>query len=191
MTVEYQYIQVRSNKTTRYRMLDILNKLFGFPVLFVVNMIIYHILIILTTAYLKIELPSKVMVVLGAGDVQAVSNQMDAVQTNVAVFVNVLFLIIILILDLILLLILKKEFKFLKLTNKKIIFLELAIFTIGIFNPYVRTALFFFSVNTLQITVAYRFFIKKWVVFQYVFILGSYILIFEYIYHIIKYLVVV
>lgn len=186
MNGQYEYIQVKEPFNPILFLSKVQKTLFGQPTNFLWAMIIYHVLILLFTFTLQQEMPGKVMLRLGLGDVGAVNAEMHAINSLKAIVTNWIFLGVILFLDFALLLILKAEFKSLKLTYKKIFILEIVIFLVGVFNPYVRTALLFFSANTLQITIAYRWFIKKWVLFQYFFILGSYILILKLLFYVFK-----
>lgn len=106
-----------------------------------------------------IEVPAKVWVTLGLGDVNAMEHSMNNLETFQTSFNNLIFLAVILFLDFALLIILKSEIKSLHLTYSKILLIELGIFILGVINPYIRTGLFFFSTNTLQIAVAYRWLI--------------------------------
>lgn len=186
MDTEYEYEYVKIHEPFNYRIFlsKAQKKLFGKPTNFLLAMIIYHVFILLFTFALHQEMPGKVMLRLGEGDVSAVNAEMHAINSLQAIVTNWIFLGGILFLDFALLLILKTEFKSLNLTFRKILLIELLIFLVGVFNPYVRTALLFFSANTLQITIAYRWFIKKWLLFQYFFILGSYILILKLLWYI-------
>lgn len=185
MDCKYEYQRIREPFNTRVFLDKVQKKLFGNPTNFIWAMIIYHILILLFTFSLQQEIPAKVMLRLGLGDVTAVNAEMQAVQSLQHSITNILFLAIVLFLDFALLVILRSEFKPLHLTYGKIMILELLIFLAGILNPYIRTALLFFSANTLQIAIAYRWLIKKWVVFQYFFLLGSYILILKLLFYVI------
>jgi len=181
---EYEYVKVPEPFNFKLFVSKAQKWLFGRPTNFLWAMIIYHLLILFFTFTLVQEIPGKVMLRLGLGDVGAVTAEMEAINSLQAIVTNWIFLGVILFLDFALLLILKAEFKSLNLTFKKIFILEILIFLVGIFNPYVRTALLFFSANTLQITIAYRWFIKKWLPFQYFFILGSYILILKLLFYV-------
>ncbi len=182
--MEYEYVRTKNKFNFSSFRKKFLKWAFDNPTRFVSNMIFYHVLIIIFTIGFKIAVPAKVMLQLGLGDVAAVENEMNTIQNWQSTFVNILFLTIILFLDFALLLIIKSEAKSLKMTYFHIFILEIIIFIIGIFNPYVRTGLFFFSANTLQIAIAYRWFIKKWIIFQYFFIAGSYILILKLLFYI-------
>lgn len=183
--VQYEYVKVKEPFNFYAFLKKLRIRLFENPTQFLWNMIFYHIEILFFTFLLRAEMPGKVILRLGLGDVSAVYAEMHAIQTWQSIVTNWLFLGVILFLDFALLLILKSEFKWLKLSYKKILILELLVFLAGYFNPYVRTALLFFSANTLQITIAYRWFIKKWKFFQYFFIAGSYILILRLLFHVV------
>ncbi len=174
---EYEFVLRKEPFNWRVSGKSAIKWLFADPARFIWNMGTYHVLILMVTIGLGVEVPANVILKLGMGDVSAVANEMQAVQTLQHSITNILFLMIILFLDFGLLTVLKYEFKSLRLTFTKIFILELIIFSVGIVNPYVRTGLFFFSANTLWIATAYRWFIKRWVLFQYFFLNGSYILI--------------
>ncbi len=181
---KYEYIKVKEPFNFVIFRSKAQKWLFGNPTRFIWNMGTYHALVLMFILVFGIEVPAKVMLQLGMGDVAAVDAEMHAINSLQGIVTNWIFLGVILFLDFALLLILKSEFKGLKLDYTKIIIIEILVFLLGIFNPYVRTALMFFSANTLQITIAYRWFIKKWVVFQYFFILGSYILILKLLFYV-------
>lgn len=182
--MEYEFVRTKNKFNFSSFKKKLFKYLFNNPTRFVSNMVFYHVVIMISTIIFGIAVPAKVMLQLGLGDVDAVRNEMDTIQNWESTFVNILFLMIILFLDFALLLIIKSEVKSLNMTYFHILILEILIFIIGIFNPYVRTGLFFFSANTLQIAIAYRWFIKKWIVFQYFFIAGSYILILKLLFYI-------
>lgn len=150
--------------------------IFGRPESYIYLMIIYHVLIALATYLLNRNVPSKVFVYLDVRDIDFVQKSMVDMD-NMGSFVSKITLVVILFCDFALLTILKYELPKLNLTTFKIILLEVPIFIIGYYSAPIRTMLLFFSLNTLQISVAYRWFIKKYKLFQYFFILGALILI--------------
>ncbi len=187
--MEIEYVRIKQPFNFSLFRKKTLKWLFNNPTQFIWNMLTYHVLIIIITIGFGIYVPAKVMLQLGLGDVDAVRNEMNTIQNWESTFVNILFLAVILFLDFTLLLIIKSEVKSIKMTYTHIFILEILIFVVGIFNPYVRTGLFFFSANTLQIAIAYRWFIKKWIVFQYFFIAGSYILILKLLFYVLWYVI--
>lgn len=200
--MEYEYVRAKTPLNIHTLRRELTSFLFGNPAQFVWNMIGYHILILAATFSMGIEIPAKVMLKLGMGDVAAVNAEMQSIGFLQSSITNILFLAIILFLDFALLLIIKSELNILKnkgkdnlmgfklpqLTIGKILLLEVPIFILGLWNPFIRTGLFFFSANTLQIAIAYKWFIKKWTFFQYFFIAGSYILILRLLWFIVAYL---
>ncbi len=174
---KYEYVKVRGDFNF-YQLTNRFQKwFFGNKLRFVWNMGLYHLLIIVLSLIFGQEMPGKVIIHLGMGDVSAINAEMNAIQSWQGIINNLLFLAIILFLDFALLIIIKSEFNSLKLTYGKIIILEIFVFMAGVMNPYVRTALFFFGANTLQIAIAYKWFIKKWIGWQYFFVAGSSVLI--------------
>lgn len=182
--MEYEYVRIKNKFNFSSFRKKALRWAFSNPTRFVWNMGFYHTLIIIFTIGFGLYVPAKVMLQLGLGDVAAVQTEMNMIQNWESTFTNILFLTIILFLDFALLLIIKSEVKSLKMSYFHIFILEALIFIIGIFNPYVRTGLFFFSANTLQIAIAYRWFIKKNIIAQYFFIAGSYVLILKLLFYI-------
>jgi hypothetical protein len=182
--MEYEFVKVKQKFNLTLFRKKAIKWLISDPTHFLWNMGIYHVLIIIFTLGFGLAVPAKVMLQLGMGDVAAVQQEMTIIQNWKTTFNNVLFLLIILTLDLGLLIIIKSEFKHLNLSWSKIAILEVIIFALGIVNPYVRTGLFFFSANTLQIAIAYRWMIKKWIGFQYFFVVGSTILILKLIFYV-------
>ena len=173
----YEFVRIKEPFILKDFLFKTFKFLFSKPELFLVAMIAYHLLIYIFTIATGQEMPAKVWLVLGSGDVASVEREMESIGSLKSIITNWIFLAVILILDFALLIIIKSEFKSLKLTYPKILLLEIGLFALGVMNPYVRTGLLFFSANTLQIAIAYRWFIKKWFVFRYFFLAGAYALI--------------
>lgn len=191
-TIQYEYIRIKEPFNIHTFLKNLRIRLFENPMQFVWNMMFYHAEILFFTLALGQEVPAKVVLRFGMGDIAAVEAEMHAINSLQAIVTNWMFLGVILFLDFALLIIIKSELNLMnkqgkqvpQLTYGKIMILEVVISLAGFFNPYIRTGLFFFSANTLQVAIAYKWFIKKWKFFQYFFIAGSYILIFKLLFYV-------
>ncbi len=196
-----QYIFVKSEKQTfnihRFQR-NLFRRLFQNPFVYVYNMIVYHALILFAAFGLGINVPAKVAVQLGIGAVDAIAYENQAL-SDLFTWTSFIFLSMILFFDFALLKILKDEIKPKPgecdkngmpvkeiLTYPRIMAIEVLIFIIGILNPYIRTGMFFFSGNTLQVVIAKKWIMKKWSPAKYFFIIGSYGLIAQLLIYLIK-----
>jgi len=135
-----------------------IEKLFSKDVYYLYAMTLYHFLIILY-AIVGYQHDSKVFYTLTLmGSQQDISHMYSSIES---ILYNYLVVIIILILDIIFLILVMKEFKFLMLSYKKIIAVEIILLTISIFVPSFRDIMFFLSLNSLQIYIVYRLILKN------------------------------
>jgi len=144
-------------------------------------MTVYHILIILSLYYLEKEFANHVWFSLSL-QLQDIFTELSTIQYLAQ---KMLWITIIILLDLFLLTIFMIEFERLNLTVKKIVLLEIVIFSVSFYSLIVRDVMFFLSINTLQIYLVFK--TMKYIPFlKIVFITGAYIYIFQLIYAILK-----
>jgi hypothetical protein len=153
---------------------------------YLILMTIYHLQILLL-AFIGIETTTHTflpMISASHANSLSVLNYRFSFSSFNAIF----FTLVILVLDFAFLFIIKKEINhyeqtrqvhfFFKLTNTKIIIIEIIVLMMSMGNPTLRASIYFMSFNTFQIYVIYRL-IFKLKIFNPVIILGVYIAIIE------------
>lgn len=147
------------------------------PIFYIYNMSIYHIFIIIFTLFLGIKINSQTFVQLSIESIK-----IDITQNF---FKSLVFSTVIIILDLIFFIIIATEFKRLKLSTFKIIFIEIFIFYISFSYPFLRSTLFFLTLNSLQIFIPYKLMkAMPFYLFNIIFITSSYIIIIKLLYEV-------
>lgn len=162
---EYEYVREKEPpvafnlKLSRFR-LKATKFLFKDPRMFVWAWIFYHILVIFLSWIFNVNVPANVWVPFSFADVEAMNSLMHSMISNDNMTSHI-SLAFILFLDFFLLWMIKSEVPKLKLSWFKILILEIFCFSIGIYSAFFRIGMLFFSINTLQITLAYKFGIKR------------------------------
>lgn len=152
-----------------YKIFTLYDKYYKHDYYYLYVMTAYHFIIILYTVLFQIEMATKTFFVLSW---DLTNHTSDFI--SIFSFKNVFFISLIFIIDFIFFIIVMKEFKSLKLSYKKIIILEIIILMLSFLNPTLRNIMYFLSLNTLQITIIYKF-VKYVPMGKFLFLTGAYI----------------
>lgn len=152
-----------------YKLFKLYDKLYKHDYYYLYTMTIYHFIIILYTYLFKTELITKTFFVLSWNFTSHTSDLISVFSFKNAFFISLIFII-----DFLFFIIIMKEFKVLKLNYTKILIFEIIILSLSFSSPVIRDTMYFLSLNTLQITIIYKF-VKVIPLGKFLFLSGAYI----------------
>jgi len=152
-----------------YKLFNLYDKYYKHDYYYLYAMTVYHLIIIIYTYLFKTELYTKTFFVL-SWNISTHSTDFISVFS----FKNLFFISLIFIIDFIFFIVIMKEFDVLKLNYTKIIIFEIIILTLSLSHPTIRNIMYFLSLNTLQITIIYKF-VKYIPLGKFLFLTGAYI----------------